>query len=141
MADRARKKSSRRRNDDGPDDEFRVRVLDASDQVHTPGQSGGRNVDMSAYADRDYGFSGRCGFQEGNYSSAYGRGAAGERNTPSPSGFAGAGYDRGGTDIPKPDREPPDAVRVDDGAHDGSAVRYALELIARLRLRGGDWTM
>lgn len=55
-------------------------------------------------ADRDYGYSGR-GVQEGNYSGAYGRGTAGETDTPSSSSELGAGYTAGGTDLPTPDRE------------------------------------
>jgi len=75
---------------------------------------GATEADRQGYADRDYGFSGRDGFQEGNYSGYYGRGTEGERDNPSASGYGGAGYARGGTDIPRPDREPPDAVRRDD---------------------------
>ena len=57
----------------------------------------------SAPADDDYGFSGRHGFEEGNYSGAYGRGTAGARDTPSASGLGGAGYARGGNSLPAPD--------------------------------------
>ena len=55
-------------------------------------------------ADRDYGFSGRE-VEEGNYSGAYGRGTAGETDTPSAGGALGAGYRNGGADIPAPDYE------------------------------------
>jgi hypothetical protein len=57
----------------------------------------------SAPADEDYGFSGRHGFEEGNYSGAYGRGTAGAHDTPSASGLGGAGYARGGNSLPTPD--------------------------------------
>ena len=60
----------------------------------------------------DYGFSGRSGFTEGNYSGAYGRGAAGERDNPSASGVEGAGNARGGNAVPTPDET--DRLRADD---------------------------
>ncbi|MFL5577889.1 MAG: hypothetical protein ACJ79S_18190 [Gemmatimonadaceae bacterium] len=111
-------KRRRKRSDDERIDVRGADVQDVSDQV----RASPRNDDPRSYPDRDYGFSGRDGFQEGNYSSYYGRGTAGERNAPSASGYAGAGYDRGGTDIPGPDREPPDAVRVDDSTRDDAPV-------------------
>ena len=72
-------------------------------------------------ADADYGFSGRAGFEEGSYSSAYGRGSAGERDAPSASGAGGAGYSRGGTEIPAPDVEGGEPVRADDGGDDAAS--------------------
>lgn len=65
-------------------------------------------------ADDDYGFSGRTGFREGSYSEAYGRGSAGERDTPSASGVSGAGYSRGGADIPAPDEIGGEPLRVEE---------------------------
>ena len=74
-------------------------------------------------ADGDYGFSGRGGFAEGNYSGAYGRGTAGARDNPSVSGVSGAGTERGGNAVPWPD--PADVDGVDlldrgDEATDGT---------------------
>jgi hypothetical protein len=120
-------KKRERRQRDGRVEVLGAEVESVSDQVATPL----RNVDQNSFADRDYGFSGRCGFQEGFYSGYYGRGTAGERDTPSPSGYAGAGYDRGGTDIPRPDREPRDAVRVDGARYDYVRMRLAY-LLARI---------
>ena len=77
-------------------------------------QSGGGDS-----ANEDYGFSGRGGFEEGNYSSAYGRGSAGERDNPSASGVGGGGYERGGTDIPTPDVIAGQPVRADDEGDEG----------------------
>jgi hypothetical protein len=62
----------------------------------------------------DYGYSGRGGFEEGNYSGTYGRGTAGAHDAPSASGHAGAGFARGGTEIPSPDVEGGRPVRADD---------------------------
>ena len=71
-----------------------------------------RDAQGGTPADGDYGFSGRGGYDEGNYSGAYGRGAAGARDNPSASGVEGAGTARGGNAIPAPD--PADGLRVED---------------------------
>jgi hypothetical protein len=70
-------------------------------------------------ADGDYGFSGRAGFSEGNYSGAYGRGGAGARDNPSASGVEGAGTTRGGNAIPSPDPADGDASEGDEGGGTG----------------------
>jgi hypothetical protein len=75
-------------------------------------RDGGQPDHGGAPADGDYGFSGRSGFAEGNYSGAYGRGSAGERDNPSVSGVEGAGTARGGNAIPTPDET--DRLRGDD---------------------------
>lgn len=59
---------------------------------------------MAERQNDDYGYSGRTR-DEGNYSDAYGRGTAGETDTPSAGGSVGAGYSRGGGDVPAPDDE------------------------------------
>jgi hypothetical protein len=72
---------------------------DTRDGVRKDGaQDGG-----SASTGNDYGFSGRGGFAEGSYSSAYGRGSAGARDNPSAGGVEGAGTSRGGNARPSPD--------------------------------------
>ena len=65
-------------------------------------------------ANGDYGFSGRSGFAEGNYSGAYGRGAAGARDNPSASGVGGAGTARGGNAVPSPDPADVETADRDD---------------------------
>jgi hypothetical protein len=67
-----------------------------------------------APADGDFGFTGRSGFSEGNYSGAYGRGTAGARDNPSASGTGGAGITRGGNATPAPD--PADVEAQGDGS-------------------------
>lgn len=72
-------------------------------------------ADDAASAGDEYGFSGRAGYTEGNYSGAYGRGSAGQRDSPSASGVAGGGYTHGGTDIPSPEIIAGEPVRIDEG--------------------------
>jgi hypothetical protein len=80
-------------------------------------ERGGVPESGSAPADGDYGFSGRGGFAEGNYSGAYGRGSAGARDNPSASGVEGAGTARGGNALPAPD---PADVEGSDAGDEGT---------------------
>ena len=73
------------------------------DDTRGGAKDGGAQDGGSAPTGNDYGFSGRGGFAEGSYSSAYGRGSAGARDNPSASGVEGAGTSRGGNALPAPD--------------------------------------
>jgi hypothetical protein len=94
------------------------------DQTRDEGAQDGGQDGIDSWAGSEYGFSGRGGFVEGNYSAAYGRGSVGARDNPSVSGVEGAGTSRGGNSLPTPDPtddSASDAMRLAEGRRNDHA--------------------